>query len=221
MENKIFNIEQFTSDADFQIKVNPRYKPGKRGHDEVFFDVNVNELFGLTINTPGMKTALNKAFRISKNYVPVDSGITKKSYTIKILNNTTAHIFFDPNKVVGKSRFGRKVKTYYVQYIDASAARFNWLSIVIKRFYDSLYASAKAIIRKIKDKLLREAIATTALGMGVAFKSRLDTMYKLKKEEALKEQKKQKEEEEARRVQKKDLLQQRAEIKKLKLEAKQ
>lgn len=220
MENKIYNIEHFTSDADFKIAVNPRYKPENRGNDKVFFNVNVNELFGLTVNTPGMRTALNKAFQVSKNYVPVASGVTKRSYTMKILGKNAAQIFFDPNKVVGASRFGIKVKSYYVPHIAENPGRFNWLSIVIKRFYDSLYASVKAIIRKIKNKSLREATATTMLGMGLVFKTKLDATYKIKKEDALKAQKKKKEDDKARDVRRKNLLKQRAEIKKAKLEAK-
>lgn len=104
----------------------------------VYFDVDMKELFNVDLKFPGVVSALNKAFRVSKSAVPVQTGLMLKSYTMKPISSTTVRCFFDPEKIIGKTRLGRVVKDYYPQYLVEYPKRFNWLQILIKRFYDAL-----------------------------------------------------------------------------------
>lgn len=150
-----------------------------QGRDEVFFLVNVRELFGVDLNYPGIIKVLNNAFAVSKQYVPVASGLTKKSYTIFRMDNDRIKMFFDKSKIVGATRFGKTVKNYYVQYIAESAKNYNWLSIVMKKFYDELYRGMRQL--KKDDKTSSETIVMAGM---LTFMESFNEVYKSRKNEA-------------------------------------
>lgn len=189
MENRLNNIDKFTSSLDPQIKASPSYKYNQG--DYVFWIVNLKELFNIDINYPGIKSALNKAFNESKRYVPVDTGLTKRSMTQRILDNYTVEIFFDPKKIIGKKRNGVIIKENYTIYIAESPKRFNWISICMYHYYDALFNAVKQLAKKKSPNKTKEVIAMTA---GLTFFSQLKQSYKAKKEEAkrLQEQEKEK-----------------------------
>jgi hypothetical protein len=93
--------------------------------DLVYFLVNVNELFNVSLSYPGMITAIRKSFRDSKSYIPYKTGLLRSSFSIKRLNNDTMMVFFDPAKLLGKKRFGRTNNTYYAKYLKEHAKTFN------------------------------------------------------------------------------------------------
>ena len=191
MENTVRNIGYFISSSDPQIKAAPTNKLNQS--DIVFFIVDVNELFGITLDYPGIIGALNNAFLDSKQYIPVATGLTKRSYTMEKINETQVRIYFDPKKIIGQVRKGVTVKEYYVVYIAQNAKRFNWLSIVMKHFYDRLYKEVKDIGKKHPNK----PIDPTNYLAFIAF---FNADYEQKKEEA-KQLKKDQEQQEKQRKQ--------------------
>ena len=116
----------------------------------VYFTVNVKELFKVSLNYPGMRSAVKQAFKVSKNFVPVDTGLMKKSYTLKYINKDVVMCVFDPQKIVGSKRGKYTVKTYYPKYLKDTTKRWNWLDIIMKHFYSSLVTSAKSLEKKDK-----------------------------------------------------------------------
>jgi hypothetical protein len=117
----------------------------------IYFDVDMKELFNVTLSTPGVISALNYAFRISKSAVPVQTGLMLRSYTMTNISSTTVRCFFDPDKILGKKRLGRIVKEYYPQYLVETPKRFDWLQILIKRFYDALKLQMELLSKKNKE----------------------------------------------------------------------
>lgn len=181
MENTLKNKEQFESSKDPQIKADSWNK--SQSVNEVFFIINVKELFNVDLNYPGVMHALNHAFSVSKAYVPVDTGLTKKSYSLQKLDNVRIKAFFDPSKIIGQKRNGKVVKEYYVQYIAEHASRFNWLSIVMKHFYDALYNGMRRLMKKsVPDKNIINPDKISLVGAGL-FMQQLNAEYKAKKEE--------------------------------------
>lgn len=154
--------------------------------DEVFFIVNIKELFNVDLSYPGIKTSLNKAFMFSKQYIPVDTGITKRSYSIREIDNNRVKIFFDKTKVIGQIRKGRKVDVYYIRFIAEHAKRFNWLTIVIYQFYTELFKEIKKL--KIKQKKNEQNIKGSEISTAtfLIFFDQLKENYKQIKEEAKK-----------------------------------
>ncbi len=120
---------------------------------EVYFIVDIKELLGVTINTPGIPTILRRAFEFSKNPIPVDSGLMKSSYTMKMVNNNQIKCFFDRHKIIGKKRYGRVVEDYYPQYLVTHNSRRTWLQIVLEAFYSSLNTSLKQMEKKNGSKV--------------------------------------------------------------------
>ena len=113
--------------------------------DIVFFIINVKTLFGVDLNYPGMIGALNKAFEAGKSKVPVDTGLTKNSFKGRKIDDYNVYYFFDPADIVGKVRKKQIVKDYYPKYIAESAKNFNWLSIVMYNFYETLFAEVRKL----------------------------------------------------------------------------
>ena len=113
--------------------------------DIVFFIINVKTLFGVDLNYPGMIGALNKAFEVAKSKVPVDTGITRNSFKGRKIDDYSVYYFFDPADVIGKVRKKQIVKEYYVKYIAESAKNFNWLSIVMYYFYETLFSEVRKL----------------------------------------------------------------------------
>jgi hypothetical protein len=111
----------------------------------VYFLINVKELFNVSLSYPGIRSAIKKAFNESKQYIPVRTGLMKRSYTIDSVNNDTMIIYFDPAKIVGKTILGRVVKEYYPKYLSQTQARFNFLDIIMKNFYKVLISEVKQI----------------------------------------------------------------------------
>lgn len=97
---------------EFAVRSAPDYiKRGKKSYNQsdiVFFRVNVQELFNIDLNYRGIRTCLNRAFESCKQYIPYDSGLTYRSFTPKILNDSTVEYFFDPSKIVGQMRKGKR-----------------------------------------------------------------------------------------------------------------
>lgn len=154
----------------------------------VYFEVDVKELFNLNLDEAGIYSALQEAFQKSKEVVPVATGLMKKSYTFKRVNSHTVRCFFDPEKLLDKMRLGRKVDTYYPAYLKNSAKRYNWLDIVMKKFYDSLKTSIKERNKRVSKK------TPIDLSIFLLFLDAFNTSYKKKLKEAIKEREKKKEE---------------------------
>lgn len=144
----------------------------------VYFKVNVKELFDINLLYPGIVTALNKAFRYSKKFIPVKTGLMKSSYTMDRINNEAVMVYFDPQKILGKKRLGRIVKVYYPQYLKEYSSRFNWLDIIMRNFFNELISNVKQLDKKQKEKSKINLIAA------LAFLKILEDNYKKKKEEA-------------------------------------
>lgn len=221
MENTKQNIQKFNTDMFAQFKAAPINKPNQSG--VVFFIVNVKELFNIDLNYPGIKTALNSAFRESKTYVPTDTGLTKRSYTMEMLDDFRVRCFFDPDKIVGQVRKGRVVKDYYVQYIAEHASRFNWLTIVIKKFYDKLYEEVRQMYKKQQNKFdkdfddadkineefqLQKENKLVSMKQASAFMTQLRLQYKNAKEEAVRRR----DEERLKRKKKRELIKQKKKL---------
>ena len=146
------------SSTKFEVRAAPSYSKKQKGNkyasysqgEEVFFLVDIYELFGIDIDTPGIKTCLNKAFQACKKYVPFDTGLTLRSFTQMALDNHRIRYFFDKNKIVGQTRKGKVVEDYYVVYISESAKNYSWLTRVIYEYYEVLFDEVKKMINKNK-----------------------------------------------------------------------
>lgn len=114
----------------------------------VYFEVDMKELFDVNLNTPGVISALNYAFRVSKKAVPVKTGLMLRSYTMKKISSFAVRCYFDPEKIIGKTRLGRTVTEYYPQYLVDTPKRYDWLQVLIKKFYDALRFQMEALARK-------------------------------------------------------------------------
>ena len=216
MENTIQNVKKFSSDIYAQFKAAPSNKPNQSG--VVFFIVDVQELFNVNLSFRGIIKCLNAAFMESKRYVPVATGLLKRSYTMERLDDHRVRCFFDPNKIVGQTRDGVVVKDYYPQYIAEHASRFNWLTIVIKKFYDKLYGEAKKLFKSQKDNPIKQKDPNKQqmFMFGVTeFMKELNQKYKTSKIEA----KELKEKEEAERRAKKKAFKERKQKLKEQIEA--
>lgn len=125
----------------------------------VYFMVNIKELFNISSNYNGMKSIIRKAFGISKQYVPIKTGLMRSSYTLEYISSDVIRLFFDPTKILGKTRLGVVVKTYYPRYLVEKSKTFNWLDVVMKKFLDSLIGDVKAL-KKQKD--IEDALSLAA-----------------------------------------------------------
>lgn len=164
----------FNSDKEFQIKAAPQHQSNQG--EEVFFIVNMKELFNISLDFPNIKRAINMAFMEGKAYTPIDTGLMRKSMTVIQLDSDRVKIFFDKNKIVGKTRKGVVVKEYYPIFLAEKPKTFNWLAIVIKHFYDELYRQVK-LIKKSKTKNTDIIDYTTF----IAFMEEFNMEYKAKK----------------------------------------
>lgn len=129
----------------FQVRASVDYRLNQS--DIVFFRVNLNEMFGVDINYRGMKKCLNTAFLASKKFVPIDTGLTYRSFTQKQLTDYEIEYFFDPKKIVGQTRKGVVVKDYYVKYIASTPKNYSWLTKVIYEFYETLFREVSHLPR--------------------------------------------------------------------------
>lgn len=154
----------------------------------VYFDVDMKELFNVDLRFPGVISALNRAFNVSKSAVPIKTGLMLKSYTMKSISSTTVRCFFDPDKIIGKTRLGRVVKEYYPQYLVEYPKRYNWLQILIKRFYDAL----RIDMEKLKTK--NEEIDLTKFYLFLLLL--INEMEEMKKQEKKRREREQKRKEE-------------------------
>lgn len=108
----------------------------------------MKELFNVDLSFPGVIKALNYAFKVSKSVVPVKTGLMLRSFTMEKISKTTVRCFFDPKKIIGQKRLGRIVKEYYPQYLVDTPKRFNWLHIVIRKFYNALKLQMEQLAKK-------------------------------------------------------------------------
>lgn len=116
--------------------------------DLIYFVVNTEQLLGVPISYPGIRSAIKKAYLDSKQVTPIDTGLMRSSYSIQYISTNRAMMFFDPHKIIGKVRRGRKVKEYYPKYLAEKRSTFNWLDVVMLTFFRSLMASVKEINKK-------------------------------------------------------------------------
>ena len=123
--------------------------------DLVYFICDVKELFGVDLSFPGIKTALNYAFNQTKYVVPIQTRLMLRSYTIKEISSTAVMCFFDPKKIVGQKRMGQIVKYYYPQYLKKYPKRFNWMDIIVKKFFENL----KIEVQNLKKKSNKDDIS--------------------------------------------------------------
>lgn len=151
----------------------------------VYFKVNVRELFGVYLDEPGVMSALNAAFKASRELVPVRTGLMKRSYTMDKLSNESVICYFDRSKIIGQERFGHKVKVYYPSYLKEYASRLTWLDLIMKRFYNTLITELKDINKKKKEKPI-------VMDNFRVFWKEFLVSFELKKKEARKELQKQK-----------------------------
>lgn len=114
----------------------------------VYFEVDMKELFNVDLNTPDVISALNKAFNVSKSVVPIKTGLMLRSYTMKKISSTSVRCYFDPEKIIGKTRLGKTVKEYYPQYLVDTPKRYDWLQVLIKKFYDALRIQMEKLAKK-------------------------------------------------------------------------
>lgn len=122
----------------------------------VYFEVDMKELFNVKINTPGVISALNHSFNVSKSAVPVKTGLMLRSYKMDKISSTVVRCYFDPDKIIGQKRLGRVVKEYYPQYLVQYPSRLNWLDVVIKRFYNALKVEMKELSKTNKEINMEE-----------------------------------------------------------------
>ena len=149
----------------------------------VYFNINIKELFNVTANYPGMRSSIRKAFETSKRYIPIKTGLMRSSYTLEYISVEVIRVFFDPDKILGKTRLGVIVKDYYPRYLVEKSKTFNWLDIVMKQFIDSLISDVKQL-KKMKDT--EDALTITA---ALLFLKQFDNQYKEKIEKYKEEQK--------------------------------
>ena len=105
----------------------------------VYFDIDIVELFGVDLNTTGVKSALNQAFQSARKVIPYRTGLMRRSFTmIKVSSDKKVRCYFDPKKILGVKRLGKIVTEYYPRYLIQYAKRYNWLDLVILRFLTTL-----------------------------------------------------------------------------------
>jgi len=97
----------------------------------VYFTCDLEHLFNTDLSTSGVIGCVNAAYAASKKVIPVDTGLMKSSYTMKIINSHTVTCYFDPAKILGKTRKGQRVVAYYPAYLLQFLERMNWLDIVM------------------------------------------------------------------------------------------
>lgn len=180
MENTLANRDQYNTSLEPQIRSAPMsngYQPNQG--TVVFFQCDLMEMFGINLDYPGIKGALNDAFANSKHYIPVETGLMKSSYTMRPKSDTLVECFFDPDKIIGQMRKGHKVEEYYPQYVGSSGGgnrAWNWLTIVMNHFYDTLIANVRSLSKKKEAKKRTEdgRTAINILAAAVAVQSALD-----------------------------------------------
>ena len=148
----------------------------------VYFNVNIKDLFNVSSNYPGIKSLIRKAFTLSKQYIPIKTGLMRSSYTIEYISSDVAQIYFDPAKIVGRTRLGRTVKEYYPKYLIEKVKTFNWLDIVMKHFFNTL------INDMIKLKKNQEDIDKLSIAAALLFLKQFDEQFKEKQEKYKKTQ---------------------------------
>jgi len=143
----------------------------------VYFIADIRELFNVPTSYPGIKTIIKTAFNHSKQYIPFKTGLLRRSYTLEYFGSDLVKIYFDPSKIVGSSRNGRTVESYYAKYLKEKEKTFNWLMIIMKHFYDILIKE----VRKLKEK--EKNITILSLTFAIMFLDSFNKQYNNKKEE--------------------------------------
>lgn len=152
IDNTLRNRPLFNTPQETQIRSAPMtttYRPNQG--TIVSFECDLGEMFGITLDYPGIKGALNSAFSASRQYVPVDTGILRESYRMKTWGDTMVQMYFDPTQIIGKKRKGRTVDEYYPQWVGSSGPNnraWNWLTIVMSHFYDELIARVRGLMKQ-------------------------------------------------------------------------
>jgi hypothetical protein len=79
-----------------KLKFNSSYRPQINDEESlVYFDVNVQELFNVSITYPGMRKALRRAFRASKATTPYKTGNLRRSYTMERVDRYVSRMYFN------------------------------------------------------------------------------------------------------------------------------
>ena len=140
--------------SEFKVRAGTSYiNKRTQAHNQgeiVFFRVDVYELFGVTIETPGIKKCLNIAYLECQKYCPVKTGLMKRSFTMKVLSDHQVELFFDPNKIIGQTRLGKVVETYYPMFVAETAKNYSFLTRMIYSFHETLFDEVKKMINKNK-----------------------------------------------------------------------
>ena len=167
-ENTLANRGEFNTSLEPQIRSAPMANGYQANQgDVVFFQCDLTEMFGINLDYPGIRGALNQAFYESKRYIPVDTGLMKSSYTMRPLSDTLVELFFDPAKIIGQERKGQTVKEYYPKWVGSSGSSnsaWNWLTIVMNHFYDRLIKEVRSL-SKAKEAKEREEVGRTAISV--------------------------------------------------------
>ena len=156
MDNTLANRDKFNTSTEPQIRGAPMangYQPNQG--ELVFFQTDLMEMFGVNLDYPGIRGAINAAFMDSRRYIPVDTGLMRKSYTLRVVDDSKVECFFDPKKIVGQMRKGQKVKDYYPQWVGSSGPTnraWNWLTIVMNHYYDTLISGVRKLRRSKEAK---------------------------------------------------------------------
>ena len=151
MDNTIQNRQEFNTSTEPQFRSAPMgggYQVNQG--DVVYFIIDLEEMFGISLDYPGIKGALNNAFFESRQYVPVDTGLMKRSYSMKPRSDAVVECLFDPTEIIGQTRKGRVVDEYYPKFVGSSGAgnsAWNWLTIVVSHFVKRLIAEVRALQR--------------------------------------------------------------------------
>lgn len=118
----------------------------------VYFDVDIGELFGIDLYTTGVRTALNQAFQEAKKVIPYKTGLMRRSFTmIRVSSYTKLRCYFDPKKILGVKRLGKVVTEYYPRYLVQYPKRYNWLDLVMLKFFATLKLEMSRLAKENPD----------------------------------------------------------------------
>ena len=150
---------------------------------EVFFITDIYELFGVPISYPGMVSAINAAFMAAKNVTPYKTGYSRKAFVMARLDDHRVKLYYDRSKIVGGMRLGKKVETYYPIWWFENSKLFNFLDIIMKKWYDTLYSNVRKLFMNNDVMFGNDPNKPSFAGFEVFIKE-FNKLYYAKKEEA-------------------------------------
>lgn len=154
MENNGFNSTTFKINQQGEV---------------VYFICDVKELFGVSLDVPGVKKALRTAFKKSHikkikgsptGGIPYDTGLMMSSFTMEPVSNDAVICYFDPNKILGKERKGQIVKYYYPAVLFKHRWHTLWVYDLAKTFYEFLLMEMVNLDKEFKKVNSKYQIST-------------------------------------------------------------